>query len=585
MERVIGRGDVTTDGAVVYDLLAGQGDFGTPAVLDADADGRVLTLATLDDHYGATAILVREADGTLRSLPLTLDNTGGSWSGIGFPNVSVVDHLFLSGETDTPAQPPLRASRTAETTPTAGTPTSYRLEQARLFGDGVFVLGSRRRFNVGGYDDVPVALVWTPALGVREVLSGDQDDFGPFSTTVLFGAPLVSGNRVLFPTYRLFPDRLYSYTLGDERAHQVPLPTPGPSSPYSTFNFLTAETDGRLLLETSNDPETIATWDGTTLTSALTLDEFHWPSAVDHALFVNGYDSLQVLAPPLTPGPQCPQPPTIVAPTRTITPTVSATPTTSATRSATPSRSASPTVTATPACLDGSACLLVGSSDAAAGADAFLTVAFNGGADVVATQNDLALPPLAALESCSAGAGVDKQVGFRQHDSSARVVVLSLGDLAPIGAQAVLYRCALRLAADAPPGRYPIGCGNANASDRRGAEIAIGCMAGELRVAAAASATPSPATPTTTMPAATASPTPTATAPLATTTPSATAAAATATPANSDNQTVGASEANDGSMMGCAVVAPGPRCADLLPLFGAGPFWALARRRRRRRPA
>jgi hypothetical protein len=314
----------------------------------------------------------------------------------------------------------------------------------------------------------------------------------------------------------------------------------------------------------------------------LTLDEFHWPNAVDRALFVNGYDSLQVLAPPPAPAAQCPQPPTIVAPTRTITPTVSATPTTTATRSATPTRSTSPTVTATPACPDGSACLVVGSSDAAAGFDAFLAVALNGGADVVATQNDLALPPFATLESCSPGAGVSQELAFRQIASGARIVVLSLTDVSPIGDQPVLYSCTLRLSADALPGSYPVGCSHANASDRRGQPIAIGCMAGELRVDAVANATPStPATATVPTATPTSTVSTTASAPRATSTPLPMSPAATGTPP--DDHAASATGSGSGSMMGCAVVGPASRSTDLAPLLGIAPLWALARRRRVRR--
>ncbi|MFN8642142.1 MAG: MYXO-CTERM sorting domain-containing protein [Candidatus Binatia bacterium] len=93
--------------------------------------------------------------------------------------------------------------------------------------------------------------------------------------------------------------------------------------------------------------------------------------------------------------------------------------------------------------------------------------------------------------TCRAGAASGKQARGRVEGDTARVLVLALDEVTPIGDQAELYQCTLRVAPDAPTGHYPIACASAGASDAGGGAIPIGCRDGELVVA-----DPQPASPT-----------------------------------------------------------------------------------------
>lgn len=61
-----------------------------------------------------------------------------------------------------------------------------------------------------------------------------------------------------------------------------------------------------------------------------------------------------------------------------------------------------------------------------------------------------------------------------------RALILPLGAVDPIASGSLLYSC--RLAADIPPGRYPLGCANAGAADPNGDRVDVACVGGEVEV-------------------------------------------------------------------------------------------------------
>lgn len=583
LERVIGPGDVASDGAVLLHLQAGDIDE-NPALVDADEQGRVLALATFSDEYGPAALTVREADGSLQRLPIALANGGGSWSGVGFPELTVIDHRFLSGETDVPSLPPFAAAgiaATAQASPASwravasGTDEPrYTVRQARLFGDGVIVLATERQYGpYSSYHDSPVVLVWSTGV-LRRVFEAPQIDAG-FSSR--FGRLVVVGSRAAFLVPGSVPDRLFVYDDGDVVAREWLSPRP------TVFGipYLGLWRDGRSILSWSMPDGTteVTAWDGTSEEVLLTYAVREW---LDHvtpdALFVRDANSLSALAPPADPSAACPQPPTLVMATRTVTLPPSPTPTSSPTRAISAAPTRTPTASASPSptagCIAGAPCLHLGAAAGHAGGYATFTAALGGGALVSGTQNDLILPPVADLVGCSAGADTGKQALYRQNSDGARVLVLSLPDTEPIGDTPTLYRCTLHIASGAAPGRYALRCTGAGASDRRGNRVELGCTDGELVVSEAptATATAPPKTPSTPE-----TPAPTATERVVAAAPT---ASGTVAPAPAELSS------GAGASSGCAVVAPGS--SDAWPLALAL-LWrctsAIAARRQRRRAA
>lgn len=492
LERVIGRGDVASDGSVVFDLQFASIDDGNyPLLLDADARGRVLALATLDGPYGPTALVVRDPDGSLQRLPIALANGGGSQSGVGFPDPSIIDHRFLSGETDTPTLPPFTSAALAGAgaSPPSGAPMQassggegrYGLRQARLFGDGVIVLATERIYRNYGYDYYaqPLVLVWSAGT-VTRVLEATGVDA---SDAAYYGGLRVVGPRAAFLIPGERGARLFTYTAGDATAIEQTAP-PG-RAPIWGLPYLGLWHDGRSLLSWSTTDGTaeVTAWDGATEETLLAHSPGEWLDLVTpDALFVRDDNTLRALAPALDPSAACPVPPTLVMPTRTVTPPWSPTPTRSP-LPATPPLGASPTPAGD--CIEGAPCLHVGTATGRAGEYASLVVALSGGDVVAGTQNDLLLPGIAGLGECSAGADTGKQAIYRETERGARVLVLSLTDVDPIGDTAALYTCTLRIAPGAGPGRYPIGCSGAHASDPRGSALPLGCTNGALLVSGA----------------------------------------------------------------------------------------------------
>lgn len=510
LERVIGRGDVASDGSVVFDLQFASIDDGNyPLLLDADARGRVLALATLDGPYGPNALVVRDSDGSLQRLPIALANGGGSSSGVGFPDPSIIDHRFLSGETDTPTLPPFTsaalagagASRSGGARMQAGTGGDgrYRLHQARLFGDGVILLASERIYRNFGADyyEQPVVLVWSAGMLTRVLeATGVDASYGTY-----YGGLRVVGPRAAFLVPGDRGARLFTYTAGDAAAIEQTAP-PG-RAPSWSLPYLGLWRDGRSLLSgLANDGEVTA-WDGATEETLLAIGPGEWLDLVTpEALFVRDGNTLRALAPAADPSAACPAPPTLVMPTRTVTPLWSPTPSRSP-LPATPPHGTSPTPAGD--CIGGAPCLHVGTATGRAGEHATLVVALSGGGDVAGTQNDLLLPGIAGLDDCSAGAETGKQAMYRETERGSRVLVLSLTDVDPIGDTATLYTCTLRIAPGAAPGRYPIGCSGAGASDPKGRALPLGCTSGALVVSDARTPT---AVPVATSPAARATTTP-----------------------------------------------------------------------------
>ncbi|MEO8603381.1 MAG: hypothetical protein ABI629_12465 [bacterium] len=574
VERLIGRGDVTVDGELIFDLIAWSTDDIPALLLDADASGRVLTLATLDQEYGPPALVRRDSDGSLHRLPVPLYGVGGGWRGIGFSEPSVIDHRYLSGESDTPTLPPWTNSVSSAAISTARLategPAYYQPTQARLLGDGVILLASQRVYDGVLSTDLPVVLVWSPGDGLREVFSARDPEI-PDYRNAQFNLLRVAGDRAMFRVSRPFNERVFTYTLGDARARELP-----PPPQESVFGFLGQWSDGRALFETPSTPFTVSAWDGAVLESLLTLgDEERIQHSSRDALFFGDADTLQVLAPPLTAGAHCPQPPPIVAETHTatMTPTATRTPTPSAPDTQAPTR--------TPRCPTNGVCLQVGSASAAAAERAVLQVTLTDGRSVAGTQNDLTLPPFAQVESCSADPASDKQVAFRDVSGAVRVLVLSLDNGDPIGDSPFLYRCTLRLAADAAAGRYPIVCNHAGAADGRGVDVPAGCLDGELIVSAAPTALP---TPSNTRPAET-TPTNEPTT-QATTTPTAVPSATpTRTPVATDGEQSADNPATGSASSGSCAVGPPAGAANALPLLLAGLLaFTRSRRKGRRQP-
>ncbi|MFI5396144.1 MAG: choice-of-anchor Q domain-containing protein [Candidatus Binatia bacterium] len=182
----------------------------------------------------------------------------------------------------------------------------------------------------------------------------------------------------------------------------------------------------------------------------------------------------------------------------TITPTPTPTPTTTPTP--TPP---TPTPIPTPVqCGQGTTCLWVGSATGAPGARVtFAVTLLPEGLSIAATQNDISFAPMTTVAAnadgtpdCAVNPLINKNLtafaAFLPHGCSPgvdcqaiRAIVLSLGVQEALD-DAVLYRCAVDIAGDAAPGRYPLMNSNALAADPFANPKQLNAVSGEIVVEA-----------------------------------------------------------------------------------------------------
>jgi len=212
IERVIGRGDVTSEGHVVQGL-AWFPLWSQSVLFDSDASGRVLAFAWLAGFPSSGAVaVVRETDGTLRRVPLEFDGpTVSAGRGVGFFDDSIVDHRFLSEDLSGSQElrsdaNPMRSSgaATGEVISSDGTgrnAASFRVAMARLGEhDDVWLLAAEQHLRgLASSDDfeigVTLLLRWSHR-GLETIYRGSEtqitwDRWDPTSL-------LVANGRVAF---------------------------------------------------------------------------------------------------------------------------------------------------------------------------------------------------------------------------------------------------------------------------------------------------------------------------------------------------------------------------------------------------
>lgn len=195
----------------------------------------------------------------------------------------------------------------------------------------------------------------------------------------------------------------------------------------------------------------------------------------------------------------------------TITPTPTSTPAPTPTPTATvptPTSTSAPTATvSTPTptsgqCGQGTACLWVGSATGAPGARVtFAVTLLPEGLSIAATQNDITFTQMTAVAAnadgtpdCAVNPLINREAtafAFLPHGCSPgvdcqaiRAIVLSATSLEAISPDAVLYQCAVDIAGDAAPGRYPLMNSNALAADPLANPKELIAMSGEIVVEA-----------------------------------------------------------------------------------------------------
>jgi hypothetical protein len=192
-------------------------------------------------------------------------------------------------------------------------------------------------------------------------------------------------------------------------------------------------------------------------------------------------------------------------------PTVTRTPTSTPTITPTPSVTATRTLRPLPTpkqCGPGTACLLIGTAVGAPGARVTVAVTLlPNERSIAGTQNDIGFSSTAAIAAlsdgtpdCAVNPGLDKNgtaFAFLPNGCTpgidcvaVRAIVLSLKESDAILSAAVLYTCAVDIAASAAPGRYLLTNQNAQASDPGGGAKQLGVGDGYVLVAS-----PSPADP------------------------------------------------------------------------------------------
>jgi hypothetical protein len=135
----------------------------------------------------------------------------------------------------------------------------------------------------------------------------------------------------------------------------------------------------------------------------------------------------------------------------------------------TPTATSTPTKRPTPECPAAEPCLQVGSATLRAGESASIGVTLRtGGRTLVGVDNDLHFDSRLPLHDCEARPGLIAYVAFR-YEPSFRAIILSAEPLS----EGVLYTCAVRAAADLPPGLYPLLLERTDATNPQGDDLRL----------------------------------------------------------------------------------------------------------------
>lgn len=512
LERVIGSGDVTADGVVVNGGIglehrpAYVGLAQSQQIMDASPSGDVLAM-------GSAYLVVRRAAGELERVPISTGWSGGGRSGIGFPEISPVDHRYLSGTSEVPTR--VRAPRAAGagllydggtaamSVDPRSTERRIRLISARLTDSGTVVILGSEPVLVNGYERGERAIVLLWHNGAMEQIFADDE--------VMFGREgsasdlQVAGERIAFqvPSYgSAARSRVFTYALGDSGPQEVLSPdTRLPFESLASISLVGIDRDGRVFLSGyAPTTKVLLVWERGEMRMLAEMEDA-WPVSAGNAgvLINDSTTSVQVIG--SAPGAaSCPAPPTIVLPTATVTgtPTSTHTPRPSLTPRPlppSPTGTVPPTPTAAPICGSGAVCIHVGSAAAAPGESARLEVWLEtGGATVAGTHNQIQLPSAAMVRACQRNAAIDKSAtAFRITSQSIDALVLAFDNSNAIPDNAVLYSCEIEVGAGAQPGRYTVGCTEAEATDPRGTQLPAACADGILDVKPASpAATPTP---------------------------------------------------------------------------------------------
>jgi hypothetical protein len=355
---------------------------------------------------------------------------------------------------------------------------------AELAGDGSVIAAVRRG---GGPPPDPgryEALVrWDGGPAPATLLTYDDPVFG--SPSRRFSGLAVRDRRVFFQVGGFATD-WYSYHLADASLAIIPPPDLEPRRPCWSPAFLPS---GTLLCTTAHDDGTIhepfpllladAT-SATLLPPLRTRNEGLGPiNDRGDALLVSsrtegGVSRGRIRRVGADAGLPCPLPPTALPEPFPTQPT--------------------PTPQPGPSCT-GDACARLSASVGAGrpGELVPLEVRLNGSPwPVAGVQNDLAIDPaiaaVAAAENgrpaCRVEPAIEKNgTAFSyQSNGAVRALVLALDNVDPIADGAVLYRCDVRVAAEAEPGRYPVRVTETGASDPSGIALPSEGVAGELEV-------------------------------------------------------------------------------------------------------
>jgi hypothetical protein len=554
IERVVGPGDVTTDGSVV--AAVGRVGYYALPIFATNRRGEVLAAASFGDlRNGESDWVVREAGGALRRLGLDFVR-GSGWGGIGFPPGFPLDHEYLAGLRDEPRPPATPVPGAAvQAVPRAAMPmpqtgTLYQaIADAYLLDDGSVLILAGDAYEA-------TRLLLAGANGVTTVLSVEDPFFVAEGVEQFSAVRQVDGWIVIKGETLNRKAALYGWRLDAPQPMRLFGSDDDGTALTRSFSLDGITAAGRVYLsDYRNNRQHYFYWQDGVFHDVADFElNLSWLTNVgtDGTLYLQDAATAAVLSVGAgLGGNSCPVPPTLVLPTITITATPSATPTASATRTVTATRPATPTRTATavPQCdVDAAACLRVGETDVAAGEATELTVRLDApGIEIAGAQSDLVLPAGMTWGDCAVNAAIGKpDSAFRIDGNRARAVILSFNDSSPIADGATLYRCNVEVASDVAPGTYPIACSRIEVAAPTGGAIAAACSAGAIEVFAAPTATPPPLT-------------------------------ATPTKSSGGNSI----ESGDGGGMGCAVAPPaGTGGGWLLALIG-GLGWLRRRASRR----
>jgi hypothetical protein len=480
LERVLGPGDVLADGSLITDLPRGW-----RSLLDADASGRVLTLAATSDGH---ALVVADPDGTLARLPVRL-RTSSSQEHIVFEPDSSIDHEYLSGISARPRRAAAAGGRSALRAMASDDPyydadALWPSGAGLAASGGAFILGWQPAFSPDGERSERSFLLYARDDAVQRIAAAGAGGFpaAPFdSPGVSMDMLRVNGDRVAF-ALRGQSTSVFTYALGD--AAPTELARSGDPTPVGALthpNPLGIGGDGRVyFIDQPQDQagrQFVFVWqDGAIRVVAPADGLYAFPvNAVSHAgaLLIGNYGILRVSGAAAS-GATCPYPPTLVPSPPPPTPTPwPDEPTHPPNLPFDPQR-----------CTADGVCLHVRSAAGSPGSRVQVDVWLDSrGESVAGTENVLRFPPLAAIRECIPNPAINKpHTVFNITPDSTKAIVISLVDSGPIADGAVLYTCEIEIAADAAPGLYRLGCADQGAAEPAGTELPTTCADGVLTV-------------------------------------------------------------------------------------------------------